>query len=51
MMSVSEESIELYRQKTLNVGEGGVEDARTGRRSRRRRDRKCNGSQRRQELY
>ena len=51
MMSVSEEGIELYKRKTLNVGEGGGGDARTGRRSRRRRDGKCNGSQWRREVY
>ncbi len=50
-MRVSKEGLELYRQKTLNVGEGGGEEARTGRRSRRRRDGKCNGSWLRQELY
>lgn len=32
-MSVSKEGSELYRRKTLNIGEGGVEEARTGRRS------------------
>lgn len=51
MMSVSKEGIELYGRKTLNMGEGGGEEARTGRRSRRRRDGKCNGSWWRQELY
>lgn len=38
MMSVSKGGIDGYRGKTLNMAEGGGEEAMTGRRSRRRRD-------------
>lgn len=50
MMSVSKEGIE-FRQKTLNMEEGGREAARTGRRNGRRDGRECNGSWLRQELH
>lgn len=51
MMSISKEGTGLYRQKTLNMEEGGREEAGTGRRSRRGGGGKCSGSWLRQESH
>lgn len=51
MMNISKGDVEVYKQKTLSMEEGGRKEARTGRRSRRGGGGKCNGSWLRQELY